>query len=220
MKKILIIILVVAVIGGGAFYFYKNKMVAGDDTNIGAQSQQDMQAQREKMEEQQKVFFAENFVTMSKDDLAIGDNVMVMGAENSDGSVVATNVLIGDETQLEAVMSKMRKNTNGSDIASGDANNTRQYNAQMPSVSGGNRPDFQNMTDEEREQMRSQWSSANGGNVGGRQKTSGRTARGGGQARISGEVLSKDDTGITLKLSSGGSKLIFFSNDTKILKNK
>lgn len=218
MKKIFIIMVVILAVGGGAFFFYKKKSATSDNSNTSVQSQQDMQAQRAKMAEEQKAFFAENFIMMSKDDLVAGDKVTIMGTENSDGSVIATNVLVGDETQLAEIMSKMRNNMPQRNAVDSSDTNNRQFTAQMPS---GGRTDFQNMTEEERTKMREKWG-ANGGNVGGQQRAGGQVAGGkrGGQARISGEIFSKDDAGITLKLSNGGSKLIFFSNDTQILKSK
>jgi len=64
---------------------------------------------------------------------------------------------------------------------------------------------FQNLTAEQRQQMLQ-------GNAGAGVR------RGNGVNFLAGEVISKDDKSLTLKISDGGSKIVFFSASTKISK--
>ena len=78
----------------------------------------------------------------------------------------------------------------------------------------GSRPasmqgDFQNLTAEQRQQRLQQFG---GGVSGGRQM-------GSDGGSISGEILSKDEKGVTVKLPDGGSKIVFFSDKTQIMKS-
>jgi len=71
----------------------------------------------------------------------------------------------------------------------------------------GNFPDFNNLSAEERQQRMQQMGAGNGFRNG----TS--TAN-----FASGEIISKDDKSITVKLRDGGSKIIFYSDTTEVSK--
>ena len=76
---------------------------------------------------------------------------------------------------------------------------------------------MQNLSPEER-QARFQGAGTNTG-AGFRVGASG-GQRGGGSGFAAGEILSKDEASITLKLADGGSKIIFFSDTTLIKKSE
>ncbi len=82
------------------------------------------------------------------------------------------------------------------------------------SSSLGNFQNLQNLSPEERAQMRQQF----GANIGS-------APRGGqfgerlGNGFINGEIIAKDDQSITIKLPDGGSRIVFFSESTDITKS-
>jgi len=76
----------------------------------------------------------------------------------------------------------------------------------------GSAADFANLSQEERQARFQQFGAT--GAAGGMQKGT-RTAGG----MIGGEIISKDDKSITVKLIDGGSKIIFFSDTTQITKS-
>jgi len=68
---------------------------------------------------------------------------------------------------------------------------------------------FQNLTPEQRQQLLQ-------GNVGGNLQRG--AERGDGANFLSGEVISKDQQSLTIKMPDGSSKIIFFSDSTKVSK--
>ncbi|HBW74172.1 MAG: hypothetical protein UX10_C0004G0032 [Candidatus Magasanikbacteria bacterium GW2011_GWA2_45_39] len=80
--------------------------------------------------------------------------------------------------------------------------------------SGANIANFANLSPEERQARRVQM-------VSGGQNGGARSGRAGGATGgfISGDILSKDDKSITVKLRDGGSKIVFLSQITQIMKS-
>jgi len=73
------------------------------------------------------------------------------------------------------------------------------------------RADFQNLSPAERQQRMQQAGAAGGFRaMGGNNHGSG---------FVSGEIISKDDTSVTVKLPDNGSKIVFFSASTSIIKS-
>jgi len=69
---------------------------------------------------------------------------------------------------------------------------------------------FANLSPEERQARMEQFAGGGAGRMGGAGRTGGVT---------SGEVILKDDKSVTVKLSNGGSKIIFFSPTTEVVKS-
>jgi len=80
-----------------------------------------------------------------------------------------------------------------------------KYGQSKNPFSNFSRQDFQNLSSEQRQQLFQ-------GNIGGSFQ------RGAGSNFLNGEVIAKDENTLTLKMPDGGSKIVFFSGSTKILK--
>jgi hypothetical protein len=124
----------------------------------------------------------------------------VFGVENSDGIISAQRIVMA---QNPADLEEIGKNFG-------------MQNQQIPSEQGANRqrPDFENMTEEQRIQLREQMTQRGGTMRGGR-PTSGQNI-----LNIHGEIIAKDESSITVKSIEGGSKFVLISGSTIILQPK
>lgn len=166
------------------------------------------------------------FIEGSLDDLKINETILVMGNANSDGSVVADRIIIGDAGEdFQDMFANMRpaaKEGEEGEIIDVEDRPMPEFDGQRQ-----NFQQFQNLSDEERVKMREEmmanggeWVGGGNSRISGIQRGSGQaTARGVGQniANLTGEIISKDDSSITIKLETGGSKIVFFSESTIVM---
>jgi hypothetical protein len=78
---------------------------------------------------------------------------------------------------------------------------------------------FQSLSTEERQQMMQQGGSGMNGMRGTRTGADASTSRNGAAGGLnfaSGEIISKDDKSVTVKLRDGGSRIVFYSENTEI----
>jgi hypothetical protein len=99
-------------------------------------------------------------------------------------------------------------------VGSGSFYGGMKYQQGKKSVVGAN--DFANMTQEQRQQRFAQMG-GQGGQGGQRTGAGAIRANGLGGGTV-GEIIAQDDKSLTIKLRDGGSKIVFFSADTKIMK--
>lgn len=122
-------------------------------------------------------------------DLVIGKKVMVMGTANADGTITATQILLGDFAS--------RPGFSSGTFSSSTAR--RVFNQDQPRAAGNSsrqgRDNNESGARSDRPQMQ--------GNR--------------GMGRVIGEILKKDDASVVLKAQDGGSKIIFYSDKTEIL---
>lgn len=152
----------------------------------------------------------DNFIEIGINDLEIGMKVSINGTTNSDGSILADRIMRGDFNGGPMILEENMEKPEFND------NNDNVKNVQAPTnFQPGNMPDFQNMTDEERQAFREQMPTSDDN----RQRNQNKTFNS-SSAHLSGEILKIDTDNLTLKLDGGGSKLIFISSETKVLEVK
>ena len=152
----------------------------------------------------------QNFEEADLDNLVIGQQILVTGAENSDGSISAHQIMIGNSGVDFKRMAGLIQLPN-------DNNDQVESGGEQPADM--NRPNFeqmQNMSEEERIKFREEARAQRGS--GGRNFP--RVNMGGDITRFNGEIINMDHSTITLKIDEAGSKLIFYSDETKVLRFK
>jgi len=156
----------------------------------------------------------ENYDPAGLADLAVGQVVLVIASQDSSGVALADRIIIGDENNNFGNFGSLQQpsETNQNQPS---GNNSIQTPPSADSNNRTNFQNFQNLTDEQRATMRQQMEIQG--------QTSGQTrprAGSQGAARLEGKIISQDDKSLTLQIKDSGTKLIFFSEKTIILKPK
>lgn len=139
-------------------------------------------------------------------ELAVGKMVTVFGTTNSDGTISATRIMLGEMPMMQMgsasnTPKKFTKTTvDDSSSGGGSVQGSAGGGMQPPSggqFMGGERPDTRNASGDEDET-----------------KTQQRT-RPSGESTIVGEIMSIDASSLTLKVKDGGSKIVYYTTNTK-----
>jgi len=198
----LIIIVGVGVMGGSLYF--KNK---------GSSDIVRQENQREENKETQRDRSARLFEGTEDggvDDLIVGENIFVVGETSKDGSVIADIIRIG------GFEGDIRQFANQGDGDEGGDFPRRGGGQGFNPPEGFDFEEFQNVSSEER-QERFQQLREEGGFSG--RDGEGRLVRRAGEGALRGEITARDDISITIKLVDGGSRFVFFSESTRIIKS-
>jgi|GEM_PF-2041254 len=179
-----------------------------DETGQASDERQGQENMSEQTQNRSRAF--ESLIQAEFSDLKEGVFIMVLGSQNSDQSINASRIVIGDNaSSFEDLAPGPVSFQNNKQEPLGDERELgeeRNFGAnQNQSNRGGfDISRFENMTEEEREQMRQQMSER-------RNLSSGPAFS--GQISVSGQVVKFDEKSIVIKLEEG-SKIIFFSDAT------
>ena len=133
-------------------------------------------------------------------ELAVGKMVTVFGTTNSDGTISATRIILGEMPMMDR----------GS--ASGTPKKFTKTTVNNSTTGGGSAPSG----GEERFYGRFQGSErSNTENKTNNTEQVQQRARPSGESIVVGEILSMDQNSLTLKVKDGGSKIVYFTTDTK-----
>ena len=153
----------------------------------------------------------------SSADISVGTKVMAIGLSNADGSIFADRIFIGTTTTDFSILQNGFEKVPNMNNASGtppNFNRTGEGERQVQDVDTvGERqapPDFADLSEEEKKLMQERMQNRPAGH----DKLSQNASTGAGN--VNGEVLNIDDSSLTLKLDSGGTKLVLISEFTKI----
>ena len=199
---IIIVLIVVigigAIVGGG--YYIKNKK----SKTLGANISETLQEEPE----QRGGLQLDEFLAGTPEDLVVNEEVLVRGTENQDGSITAEMIFIGVP---EEGFRNMRGFSPDSMIAEGESLEM----GRPPLPEGIDFEEFRNLSQEERMERMQEFRANAGDNF---RVGNGRMVH--GAASIRGEIIDKDEISITVKLAEGGSKLVFYSDSTRIMKEE
>jgi len=148
--------------------------------------------------------WSDNFSEAGLNDLEIGQRILIMGTENSDGSVTASQIIIGENETIFSQLSgnRAQQELNEDDI--GNSKDKRSMDRSKDQISN-----FQNLSQEERMGFMKER-----GVSGVRRDISANISQ--NIIRLSGEIISIDNISLTLKLETSGSKIIFISDTTNV----
>lgn len=145
-----------------------------------------------------------NRIQGDNEDLTVGKKVVIMGSTNSDGTITAQQIMIGEMPSFTGMF----------------ATGTRERVSSVPN--GDNHPQFQppaeGILPPEGVQFQRRAEENNGNWGSGDRSSEKRThpTRMSGQAMIVGEILKKDKVSLIIKVTDGGSKIVFYSDKTEI----
>jgi len=160
---------------------------------------------QEEAENNQMLRWDENFEELDRSYLTIGSQILVMGIANSDGSLLANQIILGDdETDFNQLGRGMMIEVEDEDIDNQVINRDRPNFEQMQDISQEEKMEFM-------EKMKAERGVGNGGMM--------KKARG-GMMRLTGNVIALDENSLTVEIEDGGSKLVFYSDNTMILEKR